>query len=141
MSLLNGDDDRLKRLTLEREEKWNEHSFDMPFFKVPTGFEMKVVAPTGGALTRFKLRKGSIHFSIYYDINDSLGEVNQPYYELYPLIKYEILCDAETLVETLVDNGDTKRYYTTEFNEMIQDIIDNTTKQEEFMEKYPEYFI
>jgi len=135
------DTTRMDRINMENAENWSEHARDMPYFTVPEGFQLKIIAPTGGALTRFNLLKGEVFFSIYYDINDALGLVGEPYYEVYPLKHYELLCDAETGVETLIDNDETARYLTNEFDDMIEDIVKNSDKQLMLITKYPEYFI
>lgn len=48
---------------------------------------IQVIPPFGGATTRFRLKKKDSDkiISVYFDDNDSLGYMRQPYWEAYPI--------------------------------------------------------
>jgi len=125
-----------KRYKIEEDEKWREHSHDMPALKLKPGYGISVVPAFGGAMLRMNIEKGPINFSIYYDTQDALGIVGKAYWEIFPFVKYGTEQDG-----TIRAEEDTGRYYTDEFNEMIEAMYKNTEYQEEFREKFPENFI
>ena len=127
---------KIDRYKLEGDENWSAHYNDMPALELKPGFSIKVTPPFGGALMRMTIEKGPINFSFYYDVNDSLGLVQQPYWEIYPLIMYGTERDGSIRVEE-----ETGRYYTNEFDEMIDEMYKNTEYQEKFRDEFPEYFV
>jgi len=97
----------MERYELERQENWEAHARNMPFFKFPPGWEVQINPPTGGALARFrvKLPSGEIK-SIYFDAHNRLGYFGEPYWEVYPYQGDVGRCaqdESERLIEMIAD--------------------------------------
>ena len=54
-----------------------------PIMELPEGWKVKFLAPFGGAVIRFNLITPDEAFSVYLDVDDSLGCVGEPYWEIY----------------------------------------------------------
>lgn len=118
------------RYKLEDEENWRDHVNDMPASEIRAGYKIQVLPPFGGALMRFRIiAPDNIVYSIYFDVNGALGAMNVPYYELYP---YSLDTD---------EKDDTKRYYRTEFNDILMDIYIMTEGLDAIREEFPEYYV
>jgi len=74
----------LKRCNIENEENWQLWHSRIPDIEFKEGWKIKPLAPFGGALVRFLVKLGDAHVSVYLDVNDSLGCVGRPYWEIYP---------------------------------------------------------
>ena len=62
--------------------QWMDDNFDAtPAIRFPATWLVRVRPSAGGALTRFTVND---RVSVYFDIDGSLGAVNQPYWEIYP---------------------------------------------------------
>ena len=97
--------DFIKRIEVESEEKWDTICKSVPALNFKEEWDVKVIPPFGGAVTRFQIEKdGKFLCSVYLDWYDKLGCYGAPYYELYPW------------------ESDIKRYALTEVNELMADI-------------------
>ena len=101
-----------KRLEIETEEKWKDWLDKIPPIRFDPDWDVKIIPPFAGALTRFWVDHGDKHVSVYFDtwsrlgwMYDSENEKPIPYFELYPYI-----------------DGDTKRYTLDEVNELMYDM-------------------
>ena len=75
----------IKRLEVEQEDKWQEWIDKIPFIQFPKGWQVQIIPPFGGAMARFRVKKGEDYISVYLDVYDQLGFVGQPYWEVYPV--------------------------------------------------------
>jgi hypothetical protein len=75
----------IERYTLESKEKWGFWNGKIPEIEFKQGWRVKVIAPFAGAFVRFKVALGDASVSVYLDVDDSLGGVGEPYWEIYPL--------------------------------------------------------
>jgi hypothetical protein len=79
---------RVRRLDLEREEKWSEWLNKIPSFSFSNKVFVTIIPPFGGALARFRVTlksDQSVSVSVYLDVNESLGYYDgKPYWEIYP---------------------------------------------------------
>lgn len=115
--------DTMDRRRLERDEKWGEHCYDMPFIALRVGYEIQVIAPFAGALLRFRIKhlESDKQISVYYDINDALGIVGVPYYEAYAI------------------NGDTIREF--DIEKILMAIYIECEGRDAVCQDFPEEFI
>lgn len=67
--------------------KFQEHYNDMPFVRLKEGYAFQVNPSLLGACFRFGIQciKTNKTYSIYYDAEDALGYVGEPYYEVYDI--------------------------------------------------------
>lgn len=94
----------LARYKVEGVEKWREICKDIPLLHFKPEWEVKIIPPFGGAVARFTVDYNKKHVSVYLDWYGRLGCMDEPYYELYPF------------------DGDVKRYYLNETEELMKDI-------------------
>lgn len=84
-------EDRNRRHSVERFEKWMQWIHKIPFLKFPCNYEIKIIPPFGGAIIRFWIRSPKMaqseNVSVYLDGHDVLGCVGEPYWEIYPYSK------------------------------------------------------
>ena len=57
------------------------HMHDTPTLSFPPHWNVQLMPSFGGALTRFLVDE---HVSVYFDIDNSLGHMRGPYWEIYP---------------------------------------------------------
>lgn len=84
---------RIERCRVEDKEEWRKWCEEAPWLQFPPDLEVSILPPYGGAMARFMVRFAggsdeSKHVSVYWDVNDSLGFMNKPYWEIYP-VKYK----------------------------------------------------
>ena len=122
----------ISRSKLEREENRDKHAKDMPFISIREGYQIQIIPPFGGAMLRFRILHNASNkeYSIYYDVNNSLGIEDEPYYEVYP-ISY-IDDDGESHQDTLRE-FDIHRIMIAIYRDAEGDDI--------IREDFPEYFI
>ena len=77
--------DAIKQAELERDERWTYWIKRIPAIKFKGSWEVKVIPPFAGAMARFWIDEGEAHVSVYLDVDDSLGCVGEPYWEVYPI--------------------------------------------------------
>lgn len=106
-----GMSDYLKRFNLEVEEEWETWMEQIPSFKVPEGFQIKITPPFAGAIVRFRLKYKNKEVSVYLDCHERLGCFGSPYWEAYPI------------------NGDTYRARIDELDNLIE-IIEKELRNE-----------
>lgn len=94
----------MKRYAIESQEKWREICNKIPSLNFKKEWNVKIIPPFGGALTRFWIGYKNNHVSVYLDWYGRLGCVDEPYWELCPW------------------EDDVKRYYLTETEELMKDI-------------------
>ena len=63
---------------------YKEWFLEVPFIKFPGHWEVRIVPPFSGALCRFHVKNGDDTISVYLDVDDTLGFVGEPYWEIYP---------------------------------------------------------
>lgn len=98
----------IDRLTIEHQEKWRDWVKKIPAIQFPSDCKVQIIPPFGGAMARFRVQKNEKEVSVYLDVNDSLGYMdNVPYYEIYPN-----------------KEGDCTRYFLDETEQMIKDIME-----------------
>lgn len=79
-----------ERFRDEVNRQWREKIDEMPFFKVPGGYEIQVIPPFGGLDARFRVKRpDGEEISIYCDWYCNAGYWGpilnpQPYWEIYP---------------------------------------------------------
>lgn len=86
--------------------KWR---YELPFFSLPDGMEIKVVPNYGGSTARFivrnKITKKEV--SVYLDCYNTLGYGPDPYWEMYPnkddTTQRFDMKDMDGLMETIKD--------------------------------------
>jgi len=96
----------IERYDLERKEEWAKWTKRIPAIKFKETWEVKIIPPFSGAMARFWVDEGDAHVSVYLDVNDSLGCVGEPYWEIYPY------------------DGDTCRVLMSEPEELVQRITE-----------------
>jgi len=65
-------------------EHWIKHFPLLPIMSFPSNWKVQIIPPYGGALIRFKLYPNiATIISVYLDVDDSLGSVGAPYWEIY----------------------------------------------------------
>lgn len=74
----------LVRARIERVERWREICNEMPHLAFPRGWEVAIIPPFGGAVARFRVRKGRAAVSVYADYYERLGGWSEPHWEIYP---------------------------------------------------------
>lgn len=57
---------------------------EIPFLQFEPDWLVQITPPFGGAVARFRIRKGDAHVSVYADFDNSLGCMDVPYWEVYP---------------------------------------------------------
>lgn len=80
---------RLDRLKMEDKEQWMEWADRIPYLPFKAGWEIKPMPGWFGAMTRFGVRKGEAHVSVYLDVYSRLcgklpGHPDWPHWEIYP---------------------------------------------------------
>ena len=96
----------ISRSRIEVNEKWREWCNKIPVIRFDSDWDIKIIPPFGGAITRFKAAKNDKHVSVYLDVFSELGFMCDnagdpvPYYEVY-------------------DGEDTQRFYLDETDEMM----------------------
>ena len=105
--------DYMDRYKMEKDLRWRDLSRQVPFIRLPDGYEFAPIPPFAGAAARMLVRKtGSENaVSVYLDTDNSLGFWTngagepEPYWEVYPVGGDTGRCemaDAETLVGLIV---------------------------------------
>lgn len=82
-------------------QKWRE---EIPFISFPSDWEVRIIPPIGGAIVRFKVRKGEVLLSVYLDCYDLLGCEDEPYWEVWPVQGWErrvSMNDVDRLLEVI----------------------------------------
>jgi hypothetical protein len=99
---------RVNRAQLESNERWRE--VEIPAISFPAGWMVQLVPPFAGAMARFvATNTHGVKVSVYYDVNDTLGFVGQPYWEVYPVEG-----------DVLAAEDDNMRFLAAETEQMIQ---------------------
>ena len=71
----------------ENDKFYHEWMDKVPYLKFPGHWEVRLCPPFGGALVRFAVKNETDEggfISVYLDVDDSLGCMNEPYWEIYP---------------------------------------------------------
>jgi len=68
------------------EEKLGYHKYvdKMPYLKINSDWQIKVIPPFGGAMVRYRIRRKDVEVSVYLDCHSMLGSTSTPYWEMYP---------------------------------------------------------
>ena len=75
----------IERYKIEADEKWREWAGKVPAITFDAGWSVKVIPPFAGAMARFIVEANGRQASVYLDCYDSLGYMNAPYWEVYPV--------------------------------------------------------
>lgn len=101
--------DMVARANLEKAEKWSE--IKIPPLRFPAGWVVELIPPFAGAVARFKATNThGVAVSVYFDAHGTLGAVDSPYWEVYPV--------GGGL--TVADEDDTMRFFGVDTTEMIE---------------------
>lgn len=98
---------RRERWELEDKERWSEWADKIPYLSFKAGWEIKPMPGFTGAMTRFGVRKGEAHVSVYLDVYSRLcgklpGRPDWPHWEIYPDAEDSNLRIAMDNVEELI---------------------------------------
>jgi hypothetical protein len=104
-------EDYMMRANVERNEKWRERVKDIPFLRFDPSWEIAVIPPFAGAVSRFLVRKGKAEVSVYLDFDCKLGYMDGPYWEIHPL------------------DGDCGRFMLNETDELLAGIAQSIAEQ------------
>ena len=63
-------------------EKTFEEDIEVPALELPVGYKIKMRYPFMGAYVRCFIVTPNSEYSVYYDVDGSLGAVNEPYWEV-----------------------------------------------------------
>ena len=80
-------DDFIERLRMERTEEWRTANENAPYLPSNLPFIIGCIAPYNGAFFRFTARhkeNTKITVSVYYDVLDRMGAMDEPYWEIHP---------------------------------------------------------
>lgn len=103
----------LARQAVETKYEWKRWCKELPFINFPADWEVKIIPPFSGAITRFIIRhkeRPNKTVSVYFDGYAELGVMNQPYFEAYPI------------------GPDVGRYYMDEVELMLKEIEEELSK-------------
>ena len=75
----------IDRYKIESDESWREWASKVPAITFDAGWLVKVIPPFAGAMARFIVEHNEKKASVYLDVNDSLGYMQKPYWEVYPV--------------------------------------------------------
>lgn len=96
------------RSQVDKEYEYNKWITEMPYFTLPVNYEIKVIPPFGGAVSRFLVRDRQKHraaVSVYLDCYDMLGYFGEPYWEMYPDVDGDVnrfpMSDVDSLLENI----------------------------------------
>jgi len=99
----NSDYTDAEQRTLLKLQNWQqEWSNKIPQLQFPPEWKIRIWPPMYGALIRFQV---NARISVYLDVEDNLGCVGKPYWEIYPN-----------------DDGDTSRFLMEETDELLAGI-------------------
>lgn len=81
---------RIKTITtrylIEDAQDWRGEINNIPFIKFPKDWEIQVIPPFGDAVVRFRVKlPDDTYKSVYLDSRMSLGYMEEPYWEVYPV--------------------------------------------------------
>lgn len=98
------------RSRVEREENWREWCGKIPPLHFDSDWDVYIIPPFGGALTRVVVKKNGKQVSVYFDAYSLLGYMYNedkpiPYFEIYPS-----------------PDGEPRRYLLDETERMMEDI-------------------
>jgi hypothetical protein len=74
----------MERWDIEKAEDWMRWVKEIPSFKLDSDWNLQVIPPFAGAMTRFVITQGAARVSIYLDCYNNLGYMDGPYWEIYP---------------------------------------------------------
>lgn len=98
---------------IEATENWRGNSRLIPFIKFKPDWEVKMVAPFGGAMARFMVKYNEKIVSVYLDFFDNLGCFGEPYWEVYPVngdTARHAMADVDGLLESISEGLETSDY-------------------------------
>lgn len=101
----------LIRAQIETSEDWRGWCKKIPELRFDNDWNVRIIPPFAGALTRFVISKNNKSVSVYLDGYSELGFMYDkndnpvPYFEIYP-----------------APDSDTRRYFLNETEEMMNDI-------------------
>ena len=71
-----------KLYTRIKAEKTFEEGIEVPALELPVGYKIKMRYPFMGAYVRCFIVTPHSEYSVYYDVDGSLGAVDEPYWEV-----------------------------------------------------------
>ena len=99
------------RSRIEHEENWREWCTKIPPLHFGSDWDVYIIPPFGGALTRVAIKKNGKPVSVYFDAYSQLGHMCDrdgkpiPYFEIYPS-----------------PDGEPRRYLPDETEHMMEDV-------------------
>lgn len=93
----------VERYTIEENEQWHKWVKEVPPIKFDPEWAVKIIPPFGGAMARFLVEANGNRVSVYLDVNGSLGFMQEPYWEVYPV-------DGNTARCVMADTSELIRY-------------------------------
>lgn len=101
----------IERWQIEGIEGWREWIEKIPDINFPSDWSVRIIPPYAGALVRFIAFKNNKRISVYLDVNNTLGYMDGPYWEAYPI------------------NGDTSRFMLNDVENLISAIDQEFTPE------------
>lgn len=81
--------EEIMRYRVEDHEYWKKWAEELPSLRFDSDWEVRIIPPFGGAISRFAIKKGERFISVYFDALARLGfmyDANDkpiPYWEVY----------------------------------------------------------
>lgn len=106
---------------LDRIFEWKKWAKDIPSIKFPPHWNIKIIPPFAGAMCRFTVKRDNSEniISVYLDCYDTLGIMEEPYWEIHPSSDGDcqrfLMNDIEGLLQGIsealgeVSEGDNKK--------------------------------
>ena len=73
----------LIRLEVENLEEWESWTQEIPYLRFKNEWEVCIIPPRLGLMSRFIVRRENKEVSVYLDVYDRAGFMGQPYWEVY----------------------------------------------------------
>ena len=98
-------DAREKMFEIERVMEWQKWIKELPILPFKSGWKIKIIPPTAGAIVRFRVfnTDESQEISVYFDAYNILGSWGCPYWEIYPAENGDVERFVKDDVEGLID--------------------------------------
>ena len=100
--------DEHDRSVIEHNEEWRGWCNRIRPFRFDSDWDVRIIPPFGGAITRFTITKGDKHVSVYLDVFSRLGLM---YDETGDAVPYYEVFDGENTPRFLLDKVDEMMSY------------------------------
>ena len=68
---------------VKAQHEWT-HEKQVPILNFKKDWKIRIIPSFGGCMIRFIVYKNEKSVSVYFDVNDSMGIMGEPYWEMYP---------------------------------------------------------